>query len=401
MWQVMKFATRSPRPIEIAPPGLVGTARVERRTHALLPRLRPGDIAVVDHLDLDRATAHQLLDAEVSAVVNASAMISGRYATLGPEVLAAAGVTLVDRVGSEVLTAVKDGARVRLLDGVLYVDEVAVASGQVLDAATVAAQMREARDGMAAHLTSFTHNSSEFLRREQDLLLHGRGLPRTRTTFTGRPVVVVVAGHEHREELAGARPFIREAKPVLVGVDRGADALLAAGHAPDVVVVSGELDPRDQVSGKALKAARDVVVRVGHGSPASSTTSLRQQGVHPLRLETDATSEDAALVLAQRAGASVIVGVGMHATLEEFLDRQRAGLASTFLTRLAVGPTLVDAATLPQLYSGRVRPRHLLAVTLAGLVTVTAAVATTPVGQEWADDLGVGQVVDTVEGWLP
>jgi uncharacterized membrane-anchored protein len=389
MGQVMKFATRSPRPVETSPPGLVGTARVARRTQALLPRLRPGDIAVVDHLDLDRATAQRLLDAGVRAVVNASAMISGRYATLGPEVLAAAGVTLVDRVGPELMTAVKDGARLRLDDGVLYVDEVAVASGQLLDAAAVATQMREARDGMAAHLASFTHNSSEFLRREQDLLLHGRGLPGTRTTFAGRPAVVVVAGHRHREELVGLRRYIREAKPVLVGVDRGADALVAAGHTPDVVVISGEADLLDRATGRALKAARDVVVRVERGSPASATAALRQQGIHPLRLETGATSEDAALVLAQRAGASVIVGVGMEATLEELLDRQRAGLASTFLTRLAVGPRLVDAASLPQLSSRRRRRRRqLVATAVAGLVAATALLtATTPVGRGWVEDL--------------
>jgi uncharacterized membrane-anchored protein len=395
MAPVMKFATRSPRTADPAPPGLVGTARVERRTHALLPRLRPGDIAVLDHLDLDRATAHQLVDAQVAAVVNASAMISGRYATLGPEVLTTAGITLVDRAGPEVLTAVKDGATVRLHDEGIYVGDTRVASGATLDADRVAEQMQQARDGMAAHLASFTSNTSEFLRREQDLLLHGRGIPVTRTTIEGRPVVVVVEGHEHRQELAGARRFIREAKPVLIGVDRGADALLAAGHRPDIVVVSAATTGEaDQASAKALRAARDVVVRLEQGSPSSATAPLRQLGIHPLRLETGATSEDAALILAQRAGATLIVGVGMHATLDEFLDRRRGGLASTFLTRLSVGPTLVDAATLPQLYSGRVRPRHLLGVTLAGLVAVGAAISTTPVGQEWVDDV-------SVQGWLP
>jgi len=399
----MKFATRSPRPAEMTPPGLIGTARVERRTHTLVPRLKPGDIAVLDHLDLDRASAHQLVDSGVAAVVNASAMISGRYATLGPEVLVAAGVVLVDRAGPEVLTAVKDGAPVRLDEGVLYVDDVAVASGTVLDAAEVAAQMAQAREGMAAHLASFTHNTSEFLSREQDLLLHGRGIPGTRTTFADRPVVVVATGHQHREELKAIRRFVKEARPVLVGVDGGADALLAAGHDPDVVVVTEEPGRGDRVSGRALRAATDVVVRLDRGSPATATAPLRQLGIHPLRLETGATAEDAALILAQRAGASVIVGVGMHATLDEFLDRRRGGVASTFLTRLAVGPTLVDASSLPLLYSGRVRPRHLLAVTVAGLLALGAAIATTPVGQEWVDDArpAVERVVDTMQEWLP
>ena len=153
----------------------------------------------------------------------------------------------------------------RIHEGVVYVDGEPVAAGQVLDAELVAAQMAEARDGMAAHLTSFTHNTSEFLRREQDLLLHGRGLPGTRTSLAGRPAVVVVAGHEHRAQLAGARRYVREARPVLIGVDRGADALLDAGHTPDVVVIGTDVADGDRASARALKSARDVVVRVESG----------------------------------------------------------------------------------------------------------------------------------------
>jgi uncharacterized membrane-anchored protein len=398
MGQVMKLPTRSPRSPELDLPGVVGTARVDRRTDALIPRLRPGDVAVIDHADLDRATAHRLADAGVVAVVNASAMISGRYASLGAEVLAHAGVPLIDRVGPQVFSSVKDGSRVRVHDGVVHADDGPLATGHVLDADQVAEQMTQARDGMVTHLTSFTHNASEFLLREQDLLLHGRGLPGTRTTFSGRPVVVVVPGHEHRARLTAAKRYLREMRPVLVGVDRGADALVDAGHTPDVVVTGAGLPESERPGRAALRAARDVVVCVPRGGSQTETAALRQLGVHPLLLETGATTEDAALVLAHRAGASVIVGVGLHATLEEFLDRQRAALASTYLTRLSVGPTLVDAATLPQLYSGRVRPRHLLGVTLAGLVAVGAAVATTPVGQDWVDQArpGVERVVDGV-----
>lgn len=406
--QVMKFATRSSRASSAGSLGVTGVARVDRRSHAVVPRLRAGDIAVFEHLDLDRATAHQLVDAQVAGVVNAAAMISGRYASLGPEVLTAAGITVIDRAGDDAITQIKDGARVRLHEGAVYVGDNQVAAGEALDADAVVEQMQSARDQMSAHLTSFTHNTSEFLRREQDLLIHGRGLPVTGTTIADRAVVVVVEGHDHKAELAGAKRFIKETRPVLIGVDGGADALLAAGHKPDIVVLSGgHANDRDslgeQASRKALRAARDVIVRLDPGSPASVMEPVRQLGLQPLRLESTATSEDAALILAEQAGATVIVGVGMHATLEEFLDRKRAGLASTFLTRLAVGPTLVDAATLPHLYSGRVRPRHLMAVTLAGLVAVGAAVFTTPVGQEWGDELApqIEKVVDTAEGWLP
>lgn len=381
----------------VTPPGLTGIARVERRTRLLLPRLRPGDIAVLDHLDMDRSTAQALVDAGVAAVVNASPMISGRYPNLGPEVLAEAGVLLLDR--AEGAQAIRDGARVRIHDAVVYVGEDPVATGREADAALIAGEMDAARRGMVTQLETFTHNSTEFLRREQDVLLHGLGLPRLVTPLADRPVVVVVPGHDHEAELEAIRSFVREQDPVLIGVDRGADTLLAAGHRPDVVVIGDGLADAEQPSAKALRGARDVVVRVDRGG-RMHREQLERMGIRPLGLESSATTEDAALLLADAGDARLIVGVGMHASLDEFLDRQRPGLASTYLTRLKVGDRLVDARAVPMLYSGRVRPRHLFLVLLAGLIAVAAAIAVTPVGQEWADALArlVSDLTDDLQG---
>ena len=388
----MKSPTRTRnRPVL---PGVTGTARTDRRTLTLVPRLRPGDVAVIDHLDMDRATAQRLVDAGVSAVLNAAPMISGRYPSLGPQVLAEAGVVLVDQV--EGLTALSDGARVRIDDGVVYVGEKPVAMGREVAPEVVTAEMESARSGLATQLETFTHNAAEFLRREEDLLLHGLGLPRLATSFTDRAVVVVVPGHEHDAELAAINAFVREQDPILVGVDRGADALLKAGHKPHVVVLTDAVDDTDRPSAKALRAARDVVVRVDRGGRAHRE-QLERLGVRPLVLESSATTEDAALLLASAGEARLVVGVGVHATLDEFLDRRRVGLASTFLTRLALGDRLVDARALPHLYAGRVRPRHVLLVLLAGLVALAAAVAVTPVGQEWVDAL-VRLTADLVPG---
>lgn len=384
----MKFSARTRAPG--APPGVVGTARVERRTRVLLPRLRPGDIAVLDHLDMDRATAQGLVDAGVVAVVNAARLISGRYPNLGPEVLAEAGIVLVDGIGPEGFAAVKDGATVRLHDGHVFLgtapDALPVAAGRAVRAEQIQEEMTRARGGMATQLETFTHNSAEFLRREQDLLLHGRGLPKLATPIAGRAVVVVVRGHEHEAELAAIRSFLREQEPVLIGVERGADVLREAGFKPDIVVVDAAAPDGEQPAAKTLKAARDVVVRVERGGDRSATELVERLGIRPLRFESGATTEDAALILADAHEAGVIVGVGMHATLDEFLDRQRSGLASTYLTRLKVGPRLVDASAVPRLYSGRVRPRHLMLVMVAGLVALAAAIGVTPVGQQWVDD---------------
>ena len=395
MGSVMRMPVRQRSAVGL--PGLTGTARVDRRTRALLPRLRPGDIAVLDHVDLDRATAQALVDAEVAAVVNASAMISGRYPNLGPQVLVDAGVVVVDGIGSAGLSAISDGSSVRLHEATVYAGEEPLASGREVDAATVAAELDGARSGLITQLETFTHSSTEFLRREQDLLLHGQGLPRLNTRTAGRAVVVVVRGHDHERELDLIRPFLREQEPVLIGVGGGAEVLRAAGFTPDVVVLDAGADDLELPTAKTLKAARDVVLRTDRGSARDAVDQLERLGVRPLRFESAATPEDAALILADAGEASVIVGVGMHATLEDFLDSQRAGLASTYLTRLKVGPRLVDAAAVPYLYSGRVRPWHLFVVMLAGLVALAAAIAVTPVGQEWADQL-IAWLTDTAQG---
>lgn len=382
----MKLRTRSRSDLTL--PGLLAPARSDRRTRALIARLRPGDIAVLDHLDLDRASAQALVDAQVSAVVNASPMISGRYPNLGPAVLTAADVVVVDQAGPDLLARVKDGARVRLHDGELFDHHgELIASGRLLDGATVQELMADAKEQMAVQLGSFTHNSTEFLRRESGVLLNGVGVPVVNTDLVGRPAVVTVSSHDHVAELAGIRRFVRERKPVLIGVEDGADALVKAGHTPDIIIVAMRHGDHDLPSVTALRSARDIVALTDPGSARSATESLERLGVRCQRFETTLTPEDAALVIADAGETSLIVGVGMHATLEDFLDRQRAGLASTYLTRLKVGPRLVDAAAVPTLYSGRVRPRHVLLVMILGLLALGAAIATTPVGQEWVDTL--------------
>ena len=399
----MKFAVRS-RPAPSLP-GVHGPARLHRRTPSLLTHLHDGDIAVLDHVDMGRDTAQALIDAGVVAVVNASPMISGRYANLGPERLVEAGVLVVDSAGVEVFDRLKDGTVIRIDGGVVFAGDAPVAQARELTADDVRAEMGKARSGLAAQLESFTHNSTEFLRREQDLLLHGHGVPRTITDMADRPVVVAVRSHGWEDELRGIKAFVREQRPVLIGVDRGADALASAGHRPDVVVVTGTSE--DQPSASVLRRAKDVVVLVERGAPRSATEHLERMGIRPLRFETTATTEDAALLLASAHDASLIVGVGMHATLDEFLDRRRAGLASTFLTRLKLGPDLVDAAALPRLYDGAVRPRHLLGAVVAGILAVGAAISVTPVGQQWVDEVSptvsstTSDLIDNVRGILP
>lgn len=380
-------------------PGVTGTARVGRRSSALTPRLRAGDVAVIDLVDMDRTTAQSLVDAQVVAVLNAQPMVSGRYPNRGPQVLVDAGIAVVDQLGEAVVTDLADGAVVRVHEGAAYLGETPVARGREVDDALLTRLLADARDGLTSQLENFTHNASEFLRREQDLLLHGHGFPLPETAIAGRPVVVVVRGENLETELKSMGRFLTEQRPVLVGVDRAADDLLNAGRTPDIVVLSSGIDAA-LPSTKALKAATDVIAVVPEGISRDAAAQLDRLGVRPRKVQTQASAEDVALLIADRQDASVIVGVGLHATLPDFLDRQRAGLASTYLTRLKVGRRLVDAATVPTLYSGRVRPVHLLLLALVGLLVVVAAISVTPVGQEWADQVRTwaGDLVDYLQG---
>ena len=406
----MKFPTRQTTPSGL--PGISGTARVDRRTNAVVRRARPGDIAVIDHLDLDRSHAEALVDAGVVAVVNAAPFISGRYPNLGPSLLAGSGVVMLDDVGTQVLGAVSDGSQVRIEGHQLFAGDQLLAEGRRLSAEDVTELMEQARGGLATQLESFTHNTTEFLRREQDLLLHGQGVPELRTRIQGRPVVIVVRGYDYREDLRRLRRFIREQRPVLIGVDGGADALLEAHHRPSVVVVGEEGlgtsssstgDQGQRVTDKALRSAREVVLHADRSGRAVGSDRLERIGVRAQVMSAAGTSEDIAMLLADAAGASLLIAVGTHATLDEFLDRQRAGLASTFLTRLRVGPRLVDAKGVPQLYSGRVRLWHLVVVLLAGLLALAVALASTPVGSEWWDELRASfpDLVAPIQGLVP
>jgi len=366
-------------------PGVAGTARVARRAPQLLSRLREGDIAVIDHHDLDQATALRLVDKGVVGVVNAASMISGRYANLGPEVLAEAGVVLVDQVGEGGWAAVPDNQPIRIDDGVVYAEETAVAHGRVVALAELHEEMELARSGLAVQLDTLTHNASEFLRREQDLLLDGRGLPDLETRLTRRPALVV-AGFDHTQ-LVGLRRYVSEQDPAILAVGPAADDLLEFGWVADVVVASVQ-EPGGLPSADALRAASDVVLVRTHGAgreQVEAVSGIVRLGLHPALVESSATPEDLALLLADRYDAVPLVGVGLSGRLEHFLDRREAGLASTFATRLKVGSRLVDASAVPALHTSGATTGQVVALLVAGIVAVSAAIAVTPVGQDVLD----------------
>jgi uncharacterized membrane-anchored protein len=357
-------------------PGVTAAARVDRRTKNLTKRVQPGEIAVIDHIDLDRVSAEALVSRRVGAVVNAAPTISGRYPNLGPEILVTAGIPLVDDVGTDVMTEVREGEVLRLEDGVLYRGDDPIAQGKVQSAGSIATAMSEAHAGLSAQLKSFVANTMDYLDREQGLLLDHVGVPEIRTPLEGRHCLIVVRGYHYREDLATLRPYIREYRPVIVGVDGGADAVLEAGYTPDIIV--GDMD---SVSDKALRSGAELVVHAYRDGHAPGLARLEALSLPSVIFPATGTSEDIAMLLADDRGADLIVAVGTHATLVEFLDKGRAGMASTFLTRLRVGGKLVDAKGVSRLYRSRISTAQLLLLVLATLVTIAVAFAASPAGR--------------------
>ncbi|TCC62341.1 hypothetical protein E0H73_16755 [Kribbella pittospori] len=357
---------RRARPTEL--PGIAGVVRLDRRTKNLTKRLKPGEIAVIDHVDLDRVSAEALVDCRVAAVVNVADSISGRYPNLGPEILVEAGIPLVDGVGREVFSVLHEGERVRLNEGSLYRGEEVVAKGVSQDSQSVAELMDDARSGLSTQLEAFTANTLEYLRRERDLLLDGVGVPEIHTPMDGRHVLIVVRGYDYREDLVALRPYIREYRPVLIGVDGGADALVENGYVPDLIV--GDMD---SVKDETLRSGAEVVVHAYRDGRAPGSERLERLGVDSIEFPATGTSEDVAMLLADSKGASLIVAVGTHNSLVEFLDKGRSGMASTFITRLRVGAKLVDAKGVGRLYRSRVSTLQVVALAVAGLFALGMA----------------------------
>ncbi len=359
-------------------PGRTGTARVDRDTRRLLARIGPGDIAVLDEMDIDQSLADKLVAAGVTAVVNTSPSISGRYPNVGPEVLVAGGVLLLDTVSSDAFGRIKDGARVRIEDGVVYADRFTRKEPEVLveclelDEDAIAERMREARNGLAEHLESFAGDALEFIRTESSLLMDGIGVPKPDLELNGRQVVVVGVGPGHAEELKKLKPFIKEYSPVLIGVGGGAETLRRSGYRPDLIVGNP-----DELTAKTLTCGAELIIPADLDGRAEGLERVKELGLGAITFPGSGSPADLALLLAHHHGAALIVTAGASASLEEFFDRgRRDSNPATFLTRLKVGESIMDASAVATLYrnrfSGVLAALLVLAVLGAAIVAILA-----------------------------
>ncbi len=373
-----------------SPPAIAGSVRPGRRTKLLVKHLVPGDIALIDHLDVDRVSAEELIAAEVVAVLNCRPSSSGTYPNLGPLLLVEAGITLVDLPTDALFDLVSDGdplvlrARGAAPDGsplaeVLRRGEL-LATGQVLDLQRVRSETEARRREVGEALERFAANTLEHMREERELLTGRIPLPRFRTDFRDRSTLLVVRGAGYQRDLRALRPFIRDMRPLVVAVDGGADAVLEAGLRPDMIV--GDMD---SASERALRCGAELVVHSYPDGRAPGCGRVEELGLPFALVPSPGTSQDVAMLIAAEKGARLIVSVGSQLNLVEFLDRNRRGMSSTFLTRLRVGEILVDAKGVSRLYQPRPGLTPLLVVIAAGVIAMIAVIWLTPALRDVAE----------------
>jgi uncharacterized membrane-anchored protein len=350
-----------------------GPARLDRQTKRLVRRLSPGDVAIIDHRDLDRVSAEELVEAGVPVVVNVSPSQSDRFPNPGPLLLVRSGVRLIDAPGADLFDTVDEGDLLTVRGASVFRNGTRLVSGRILEENELAQALAAQRGRVTEALEAFADNTMRYLREEGRLLAEGIEFPALETRFRERHALVVVRGPGHKRDLRIVRGYVREFKPVLVGVDGGADALLEAGYRPDVIV--GDMD---SVSDEALRSGAELLVHAYEHGEAPGAQRVDKLGLPYQVVPAPGMSEDLALLLAFEKGAELIVAVGTHFNLVEFLERNRAGMSSTFIARLKVGEILVDAKGVSRLVSRRVGAWPLVAFALAGLGAITVAIVSSP-----------------------
>jgi uncharacterized membrane-anchored protein len=359
---------------------VAGRARLGKRTKELVKRLAPGEIAVIDHTDVDRVSGEDLVAAGARAVLNQARSSTGSYPNMGPVVIAQAGIHLVDEIDADLFDVLRDGDLVEVREGEILRDGKVVARGSVRDALSVREDHERQREDIGEALRAFARNTVEHMVAEEDLLSGKLELPRFDTDFRDRHVLIVVRGVHHQRDLRALKPYIRDVKPVLVGVDGGANAIIEEGFRPHMIV--GDMD---SATAETLACGAELVVHAYADGRAPGRDRLQELGLPHKIIPAPGTSQDVAMLIAAEKGAELIVSVGSQFNLVEFLDKSRRGMSSTFLTRLRLGEKLVDAKGVSRLYRPRPGTAPVFMILTAGLVSFAAVVATTPGLRETAD----------------
>jgi uncharacterized membrane-anchored protein len=350
-----------------------GRVRLGRRTKHLVKRLVPGDVAVIDHVNIDRIAAEELISTGVRVVINAAPSSNGRYPNAGPLLLVQAGVRLIDVEDADPFELLAEGNRVSVADGIVLGGGRELLRGRSLGVEELERQRDEQLERVDEALAEFAENTVAHVRQETDLLTGSVEFPPTRASFRDRHVLIVVRGDRHRRDLKALRAYIRDVRPLVVAVDGGADGVLEAGMRPDVI-----LGDMDSAGDEALRCGAELIVHAYPDGRAPGRQRLLDLGLDHTLLPAAGTSEDVAMLMAYEKGATLIVSVGAHFNLIEFLDRKRGGMSSTFLTRLRIGEKLVDAKGVSRLYNPSSPFGPMILFLAAFMVLLAIVVITSP-----------------------
>ena len=347
--------------------------KVDRKTKRLAKRLIGGEIAVINHIDIDEVAANSLVEGKIKLVINAAESISGRYPNKGPGILAEKNILIIDNVGQEVFNELKEGQIIQVVDGSIYRDGELIGQGEVLDKEVVSHKLKKAYDNLAVELDRFIDNTIEYAKKEKGFILGEIEIPVVKTKYKDRHVLIVVRGQDYKEDLGTILSYIEEVKPILVGVDGGADALLEFGYKPDVIV--GDMD---SVSDEALKEAKEIIVHAYTDGRAPGLKRVQDLGLDAIVFPAPGTSEDIAMLIAYEYKAELIVALGTHSNMIDFLEKGRKGMASTFLVRLKIGSKLIDAKGVNLLYKSKLKIKYIWALLLAALFPILMLAYTSP-----------------------
>jgi uncharacterized membrane-anchored protein len=356
--------------------------RIAHRTKVTAPTVLPGEIVLIAHPDLDSVAAEGLVRAKPSAIINCAPFVTGKYPNQGPKVLLSAGIPIYES-DSNILDSIPDRSSGRFEASNLVVAGIGSFALRSVTEVDINVALASARENLDSELDSFVRNTLTYLERdsERTLLLDPIIPPDVKTDFFDKPAVVAVRGNRYREDLRLLANFFADAKPLIIAVDGAADELLSIGLVPDVI-----LGDMDSVSDRSLRCGAELIVHAYASSSqpvaAPGASRCQQLGLPFMTFPVAGTSEDAALLLAYELGAKLIVAVGTHTHMEDFLDKGRRGMASTFLVRLKVGNRLVDAKGVSSLMSMNqpIGPSLLLLVS-AALFPVIVLLLLTPAGQ--------------------
>lgn len=355
---------------------LTGIVRIDKKTKDLAKRIKPGEIAIIDHKDIDAVAAESLIEAKIKLVINLDKSISGKYPNLGPQRLLDGDVPILDNVEENLFEMLKDGDEIKIINDEIYKDEQPIGKGTWITKELLDIQIKDAKKNISMELDKFIENTLEYAKKEKDIILNGISIPFIKTKIKDRQVIVVVRGQNYKEDLSILQSYIKEENPILIGVDGGADALIEFGYTPQIIV--GDMD---SVSDHALKTCDEIIVHAYPNGKAPGMDRINKLGLHAMVIPAPGTSEDIAMLIAYEKGADLIVALGSHSNMIDFLEKGRKGMASTFLVRLKIGSKLIDAKGVNKLYHTGVKIKYIFALVLSALLPIVIIAMYSPIIQ--------------------